>query len=188
MSEISLFSKGAKFKVAVGECHRCTDLKKVSVTLLDETPKAFPMSLFLFPSTLTPGIKFLNGERSPALLGLAGAGLSTPAASSPVFTGGASTSPQPSVRYLIHIWPYHQYLGFPLDGFRKLSAQGDDALNVSSTLSGAESSQVGIILLSNICCIFTGAVHRTKIVLILWDRFLDFYHFVSTPKRLEAYF
>lgn len=123
-------------------------------------------------------------RKEPCSFGAGRCWLSTPAVSSPVFPGGASTSPQPSVRYLIHIWPYHQYLGFPLDGFRKLSAQGDDALNVSSTLSGAESSQVGIILLSNICCIFTGPVHRTKIVLILWDRFLDFYHFVSTPKRL----
>lgn len=69
-----LFSKGSTFKVAVGECHRCTDLKKVSVTLLDESPKAFPMSLFLFPSISTSGIKSLNGERIPPLLGLAGGG------------------------------------------------------------------------------------------------------------------
>lgn len=65
MSEISLLSKSVEFKAAVGECHRCTYLKKVSVTLLDEFPKAFPMSLFLFPSTPTSGIKFLNGKRMP---------------------------------------------------------------------------------------------------------------------------
>lgn len=114
--------------------------------------------------------------------------LSTPAACSPVSPGGASTSPQPSVRYLIHIWPHHQYLGSPLDDFRKLSAQDDDVLNVSSTLSGAESSQVGIILLLNFCCMFTGVVQSTKIMLTLWDRFFKFIlYFVSTPMMPEAY-
>lgn len=85
VSEISLFSKDAKFKAAVEECHRCTNLKKVNVTLLDESAKAFPMSLFLFPSTPTSGIKFLNGERIPAFLGLAGGGcpLLQPAAQCP---------------------------------------------------------------------------------------------------------
>lgn len=126
-------------------------------------------------------------RKDPCSLGAGRWRLSTPAAHSPVSAGGASTSPQPSVRYSIHIWPHHQYLDFPLDDFRKLSAQDDDdALNVSTALSGAEYSQMGIILLLNFCCMFTGVVHRTKKVLTLWDRFLDLY-FVSPPKRLEAY-
>lgn len=67
-------------------------------------------------------------------------------------------------------------LAFPTNYLRKLSAQDNDVLSVSSSLSGAESSEVGIILLLNFCCMFTGVVHRTKIVLALWDRFLDLYN------------
>ena len=106
-------------------------VQRVSVSLLDESPKTFPVSSFLFPSTLT-----CSCREKEVLLHLGWWAVEVYSFSR--LQPSIPSRHQPAARHFIQVSPLHHHLGFTFACFRKHFAPSGDALDVSSILSRAE--------------------------------------------------